>query len=132
MNLRTNNLDTFKILYLLKGVLTLLFSIVPLFYIFFFKYFVEVGNLENLPKNLPFDFYTIFMVLGIAGFVFLAIISILLFLTSRYLGKIKNYNFIFVIAILSCFSGVLGILLGVFTLVELNKPEIKKMFEKNK
>jgi len=57
--------------------------------------------------------------------------GILTLFASKYLKEIKNYNFIFVVAILNCLTGILGIVLGIFTIIELNKPDVKALFNKN-
>lgn len=87
---------------------------------------------ENTEANteLPFNFGWIFVIIGGIGLIFCVTLGILTLLASKYLKEVKNYNFIFAIAIVNCLTGVLGILLGVFTLVELTKPEVKKLFNK--
>ncbi len=58
-------------------------------------------------------------------------LGILNLLASKYIKETKNYNFIFAVAVVNCLTGILGILLGVFTLIELTKPEIKPLFNKS-
>ncbi|WP_298494497.1 hypothetical protein [uncultured Algibacter sp.] len=131
MESTSNNLNTFRILYLVKGILTLCFSI------FFILYgamgFIFGAIAENTETNteLPFNFGWIFVIIGGVGLFFCITFGILTLLASKYFKQVKNYNFIFAIAILNCLTGILGILLGVFTLVELTKPEVKALFNKN-
>ncbi len=80
--------------------------------------------------ELPFNFGRIFGIIGSIGIGICVILGILNLLASKYLKEIKNYNFIFAIAVVNCLTGVLGILLGVFTLVELTKQEVKALFGK--
>ncbi len=129
METQKNNLDTFRILYLIKGILTLLFSL-------FFLVYAGMGQLFNTAikhadqtQEIPFEFGWIFIIIGGIGFIFSIALGILTLLASKYIKQVKNYNFIFAMAIVNCLTGILGILLGVFTLIELTKPEIKALFK---
>ena len=138
MQTTPQNLNTFRILFLVKGILTLSFSIFFIIYGLFgflFMKSIEVNdNYDGMPFSLDLILFTtlgtIMMVIAAIGFLFSIIIGILTLLASKYLKEIKNYNFIFAIAIINCITGILGIILGVFTLVELTKPEVKKLFKK--
>lgn len=125
-----NNLNTFRILFLVKGVLTLCLS---LFFIIYASIGYIIGAvIENNETNtqLPFNFGWIFIIIGGLGMLFCITLGVLTLLTSKYIRVLKNYNFIFAMAILNCLTGILGIVLGVFTLIELTKPEVKKLFNK--
>lgn len=124
-----NNLSTFRILFLVKGILTLCFSLFFILYAGMGHFF---GSLTDFNHNneVPFNPGIIFIIIGGIGFLICLAIGILTLLASKYIKETKNYNFIFAISIINCLTGILGILLGVFTLIELNKPEVKKLFEK--
>ncbi|MCA0154500.1 hypothetical protein [Winogradskyella vincentii] len=125
-----NNLNTFSVLFLIKGILTLCFAIFFMFYAglgFFVTSAVELDQ----SNDMPFNPGIILIVIGAIGLIITVTVGILTILASSYLKSIKNYNFIFAMAVVSCLTGILGILLGVFTLIELSKPEIKQMFENN-
>lgn len=135
-----NNLDTFKVLYIIRGCLLAVSSVFIFGYIFFISFLLK--NTDNFEyemhsqgTEMPFDPMSIIPFIisfGIViGLFFIAFI-VCNFLTARYLYKTKNYYFIFVTAILSCFTGILGLLLGVFTLIEISKPSIKSLFTSNK
>ena len=80
---------------------------------------------------MPFNPADIFFYIGIVGFVIAVTLGILTIIAANYIDKQKSYNFIFVIALVNAITGILGILLAVFTLIELTKPSIKSLFEKN-
>ena len=125
-----NNLNTFSVLFLIKGILTLCFAIFFIFYVglgFFVTSAVELDQ----SKDMPFNPGIIIIILGVIGLIITVTLGILKILASSYLKSIKNYNFIFAMAVVSCLTGILGILLGMFTLIELSKPEIKQMFDNN-
>ena len=50
-------------------------------------------------------------------------------LASKYIKEIRNYYFIFVITVLNAVTGILGVVLAVFTLIELTKSEVKELFK---
>ena len=56
-------------------------------------------------------------------------ISVLTILAGRNLARRKKYTFCFVMACISCLSVPLGTALGVFTIVVLQRPTVKAMFQ---
>ena len=128
-----NNLNTFKLLFLAKGILTFMVTLFFLGYALFGLYFGDIFQFEqSFPQEVGFNPGIIFFIIGGMGFFFTLIFGTLTLLASHYLNVVKHYNFIFVVAILNCLTGILGILLGVFTIIELNKPHVKELFDKNK
>ena len=127
---QTDNLNTLAILHLVKAILAFLFSLFFVFYMFMGTF---VGKMiEMNPEADPaFNVSIVFWIIGGIGMVFSIIFGILNLLSYQYLNKKKNYTFIFAVAIINCLTGILGILLGVFTLVEISKPHVKGIFEKN-
>jgi len=130
MHILSNNLNLFKTLFLVKGILTLCFSLFFVAYAFFGSYIGHVIETNNHNDPIPFSLGTFFIVIGSFGFFITVTMGILTLFASKYLKEVKNYNFIFVISILNCLTGILGILLGVFTIIELNKPHVKELFNK--
>lgn len=139
METKSNNLNTFRILYLVKGILTLCFSLFFIVYAFLGVLFMESIQVSDSTDGMPFaldylffsSFGIIIFIVACIGFLLTISLGILNLLASKYIKETKNYNFIFAIAVVNCLTGVLGILLGVFTLVELTKPEVKSLFNKN-
>ena len=127
MNTEDHNLRIFKILYIIKGIITLAFSVLPLLYIFLGLFIFQK---DELPEEHNQIGGALIMFIGITVFLFLLVLGILTLLTAKYLGEKKNYDFIFVMAILNCLTGILGIILGIFTIIELNKPVVKRLFGK--
>lgn len=129
--MQNNNLDTFRILFLVKGILTLCFS---LFFVIYglFGFFIGYLAMDGAPYSTTpsFNPALIFLIVAGVGFLFTIAMGTLALVASNYLKHRKNYNFIYVVTILNALTGVLGILLAVFTLIELSKPEVKRLFEK--
>ncbi|MEE9364604.1 MAG: hypothetical protein V3U92_18550 [Cellulophaga sp.] len=131
-NKQVNNLSTFKILFLVKGILMLLASIFFMAYALIGRF---IGNLDEFSEGenqMPFSPGIIFIVVGGIGFILSVIMGIVTLLASKYIKEISNYKFIFVVAILNCLTGILGIVLGIFTIIELNKEPVKELFTTGK
>lgn len=126
-----NNLNTFRVLFLVYGILILVFSTFFLLYMGFGFFFLQQIEAEA-NNTLPFNPGSIFVVIGSVGFVFALIIGILTILASNYIKAVKHYNFVFAMGIVVCLTGILGIILGVFALIELNKPETRALFYPDK
>ena len=123
----TDNLSTLATLHLVKGILTILFSLLFLLYMFVGTA-VTFGTIHH-DQDTPFHIGNIFIIVGAVGFVITVSIGILTLLAGKYIKERRNYNFIFAISIINCITGILGVLLGVFTILDLNKPHVKAQFE---
>ncbi len=128
MNDPAKNLNTFRILFLIKGILTLCLSLFFLLYAGMGAVFTNIDEFSKVSQ--PFNPGYIFIIIGVVGTIFSVALGTLALLASKYIKEQKNYNFIFVVAIVNAISGVLGILLAVFTLIELSKSEVKALFGK--
>lgn len=127
----THNLSTFSTLFLVKGILTFFVSLFFLLYAGMGSFFTSIPEFQDDP-NMPFNPGMIFIVVGIIGFVICVVMGILNLIAAKHIKHQRNYTFVFAIAIINCLSGILGILLGVFTIIEINKPHVKALFENNK
>ena len=125
-----NNLNTFRILYIVYGCLFLLGVLAVLGYGALLDFILDEAA-KNDPNfnNAPFDPATFFAAFMGVFAVFFGIAAILNFYTATFLKETRNHTFILVVSILNCFSGILGILLGIFTIIEINKPEVKALFK---
>lgn len=127
MTTENHNLNIFRILFLIKGIFTIVVSFFPLIYVFMgmFIFNNEFQDHQNLGMM-----GIVFMMIGSAVFLFLLALGVVTILAGKYIGDRRHYDFIFVIAVLNCFTGILGILLGIFTIIELNKTQVKQLFGK--
>jgi len=130
MKTTSNNLYSFRILFIIKGILTLCFSLLFLVYGLLGLFLLNSNEFQMESGELPFNPGTLLMLIGALGFIFAVAIGVLTLLAAKYIKEHKNHTFIIAIAIVNALTGVLGILLAVFTIIEINKPEVKKLFEK--
>lgn len=111
------------------------FIIYGLIGLFFTQSLEATESTDGMPFAADYFFFSFFgsimIIIACIGLIISIILGILNLLASKYIKEVKNYNFIFAIAVINCLTGVLGILLGVFTLVELTKPGIKSLFNKS-
>ncbi|HLT53115.1 MAG TPA: hypothetical protein VKZ97_04475 [Flavobacteriaceae bacterium] len=128
----THPLSNFRLFYLIKGFLNLLIALLCLGYGVFGLFFTDVFTDLEPETEMPFNPGYIFAIIGGIGFIISLAFTIITFMAAKYLKTPRKYNFIMVAAIVNCLTGILGILLGVFTIIELNKPEVKALFEENK
>ncbi len=131
--MENNNLNTFRVLFIIKGVFNLLITLATLFYVFLGRF---IGNMTETAviegqEAPPFDIGAVFETIGLVGFTICLGLTVCTFLAANYINKRSHLTFIMVIAILNVFTGILGILLCIFTLIELTKPHVKALFQRN-
>mgnify|MGYP006284323709 CR=1 FL=1 len=126
-----NKLHTYRILFLVYGILTLVFSLFFLLYLGAGIFLQEIIE-QEVNNDMPFNPASFVIIIGSIGFIFAITVGILTIIASNHIKNLKNYNFVFAMAIVNCLTGILGILLGVFTLIEISKPETKALFFERK
>lgn len=85
MNLEKHNLNVFRILFLIKGILALVFS---LFFVFYAGMGIFVGGLiASEPHGPPFNLSIIFVIVGVVGFIITVAIGVLALFVSKYINN---------------------------------------------
>lgn len=123
----TNNLHIIGILHYVKAGLSL---IALLFFAIYagFGWFMSNQFQDSGDQNMPFNPASLFVWIGISGVVICLVLVVLDLLAASYLNKRKNHTFLLVVSGIHCVTGLLGIGLGVFTIIELTKPQVKELF----
>ncbi|XOV68157.1 MAG: hypothetical protein ACFHU9_03085 [Fluviicola sp.] len=127
------NLNTYRILFLIKGILDLCIAFIGFIYIgigsmagrFFDRLSYETG--EDIPVN-PGIFFVIVGVILILLALFTGIPALI---ASKRFSQKRGRTFIIIAAAINCLTGLLGILLCIFTVLELQKPAVKEIFAQN-
>ncbi len=89
-----------------------------------------LGGSPHLGPNPPPAILGFFMMgAGLFALALLAAWIVALVLAGRFIARQRHWTFCVVVAALSCTSFPLGTALGVFTLVTLNKPDVKALFD---
>jgi hypothetical protein len=119
-----------SILHYVFGGLTVFTSLLPLIHIGM-GIFMTSGKLPaasaqeaeilNMVGGLFIGIGSVVVLIGM-------ICGICTILAGRYLGQYKNHTFCFIIACIECINVPLGTALGIYTIITLNKPEVKEPF----
>lgn len=126
---KTNHaLNTFRILYIIQGVLMLLVSSVLLIVSLLGGVIKSILDESYIDYDLPVNPGDLVFYIGIFAFIMVCSFAILNLVAAKSLRQRKRYVFIIVVAVLNCLTGMLGILLCIFTIIELNKAEVKALF----
>jgi hypothetical protein len=122
------HLRILSILYYVLGGLAAFGGLIPLLWVFFGAMMVAGGG-SSAPGGPPLAVMG-WIFICVAGFISLLLLSLAgLKLYAGYcLSQRKAYVYCFVIACLACIHMPLGTLLGVFTIIVLNRPSVKDMF----
>lgn len=127
------NLNTYRILFLIKGILDLLLVLVGVIYASLGTFMSEVMRQDALQygREMPMDPSVIFVTAGIIITIIALLTGIPALMASARLNQKRGRTFIIVAAAINCLTGVLGIILCIFTVMELSKPQVKELFAQN-
>ena len=129
MNNDQNQLRLLSIFHYIVGGLSALFACIPFIH-FFLGLAMTSGWLEET-EPVADTVGILFMVFAgifiLIGWTF----AVLLIFAGHYLAVNRHYMFCLVIAALSCLFFPFGTVLGVFTIIVLNRESVKKLFDTN-
>ena len=127
-----NNLNLLRILFIVKACFNFLGMLFFLAYAFMGSFINGIVNSqpETTGNQDPFPepIFWMFFIIGLIGALICLVFGILTLVGASKMKKRKGYNFIFAVGIINCFTGMLGIALGIFTFIELSKPHVKALF----
>ncbi len=123
------HLRLLSIFYYVKGGISALFACIPMIHVVLGLVMVVAPHVFGQGKDAPPAFIGwIFVVLGLSiifiGWTFAALTLI----AGRCLARRKHYNYCLVVGCLECLSIPFGTVLGVFTIIVLNRASVKEMF----
>jgi len=127
------NLNTYRILFIVYGCLMFLGTFLGLIYASLGSFIggIVEDDMTRQGADLPINPATFIMAIGIGITIFTAVMGILGIMASVRIKQRRSRKFIIVVAAITCLSGLLGILLCIFTIIELQKPEVKAVFAEN-
>ncbi len=122
-----NNLSTLSILHFVYGGFACVGGAVTLFIL------LTLGHLfqsDLFTGEAPPAFLgVLFTTIGWAVFGVLAVKGVANIISGSLLARAQGRVFSQVVAAMDCFNIPFGITLGIFTFLELNKPEVKQLYE---
>jgi hypothetical protein len=129
MTTDTENLRLLAVFHYIVAGLAGLFSLFPLFHITMGALLVSgrLGDPNEQGADRLFGMFFILMGLGmlVLGFAY----AVCMALAGRYLTQHRSYIFCLVMAALSCAFFPFGTVLGVFTIVILQKDAVRQLFD---
>ena len=129
MNEDIEYLRLLSIFHYVVGGIAALFACFPIIYIAVGVLALYApGSMDAEGDALPVLFGWIFIVVGggliLVGWAF----AVFTMIAGRYLARQTHYLFCMVMAAIECIFMPFGTVLGVFTIIVLSKPAVKKMF----
>jgi hypothetical protein len=122
------HLRLLSICHYVSGALTAFFSCVPLIHVAI-GLGVFLGTSGDASSNAPPPWFgLIFVVLGGAFVLAGWTLAIAKFVAGRSLARRRRRSFCVVVACVCCVLPPIGTVLGVFTLIVLNRPSVKALF----
>ena len=123
------HLDLLSMFHYIVGGITALFSCMPIIHVIIGLSMVsgKFFNESNSPEPPPFMGW-FFVIIGIVFIVLGLSIAVCMIVAGKKLKRRKNRVFCMVIAGIECMFMPFGTVLGVFTLIVLNKESIQEIF----
>jgi len=109
--------------YVLAGILAV-FGSFPLIHVFLGLMFMGMRDANGPPPEVGLMFVLMGSVFVLAGWTLAGVV----FTAAQRLKRRESYMFCFVIACLECVYTPFGTVLGVFTIITLNRPSVKGLF----
>ena len=115
--------------YVVAGLATL-FAMFPLIHLAMGLFFVfGAKHISGPGQTPPPAWLGLIFVIAASAFILLGLtLAVLIFAAGRSLSQRKRYKFCLVIACVECLFMPFGLVLGVFTIMVLNRPSVKKLF----
>lgn len=119
--------------YILAGVLAVI-ACIPIIHVLmgFFMMYAASRASTAMPADdaaVMQSMSWVFVLVGCAVIITGWVFAFLVYLSGRYLSRRENHTFIFVIACICCLQFPFGTALGVFTIIVLQRPSVKRLFE---
>ncbi len=130
--LDNEHLKLLSIFYYIKGGLTALFSCIPIIHVVLGLFFIFAPHLFGQGKDQPPAFIGwLFVLLGSSIILLGWTFAVLALIAGGFIARRKHYTFCIVVACLECLSIPLGTILGVFTILVLNRPSVRELFNRS-
>ena len=122
------HLRLLSIFYYVLGAIYVMVALIPLIHLSV-GIAIVTGVLHSPPDTIPLGW----MLIGLAAVVVIVgqTYAICMLLTGRYLAAHKAWKFCYVVAAVNCMNVPLGTVLGILSLIQLSKPEVKALFSRN-
>ena len=130
-NTDSEHLKLLAIFHYVVSGLAAFFACLPVIHLVIGLFMILAPQTFGPGNNQPPAFIGWFFV-GIASFFILAgwTFAVLVLIVGRFIARRKHYQFCFVVACVECIFMPFGTVLGVFTILVLNRPTVKRLFNR--
>jgi hypothetical protein len=127
--LDNEHLRLLSIFYYVKGAISALFACIPIIHVVLGLIMLVAPHVFGHGNDQPPAFVGLLLVF-LGGFLILLgwTFAALNLIAGRCIARRRHYTFCFVVACLECLSIPSGTVLGVFTIVVLNRASVKALF----
>ena len=124
------HLRLLSIFYYVKSGISALFACIPIIHVVLGLVFIIAPHVFGHGNDQPPAFVGLLLVmLGSFLILFGWTFAILALIAGRCIARRKHYTFCFVMACVECLSVPFGTVLGVFTILVLNRASVKELFK---
>ena len=123
-----SHLNTLSVCYYILSGLTALYGCIPIIHLILGIVFVTQAPRMG-HGGPPVAIGWIFIGVGLMIILFAWTMAAMLFTTARYIKQRRGYTFCFVIACIACLQMPMGTVLGIFTIVVLQRPGVRAQFK---
>jgi hypothetical protein len=125
----TEHLKLLSIFHYVVGGMTILFGCIPIIHLVIGIIMIVAPEKFGKGSNQPPEFMGWFFVILGSLFILLGwIMGALIVTTGRFISRRRHHTFCFVIACVECLFMPFGTVLGVFTILVLNRPSVRQLF----
>ena len=127
------HINLLSLFHLISGILTLGWSALMAVYFGFITFIINIGGKfdaaeKTLDSEFPIQFMGIIIIFWIVCLLFAIALGIAKIYSSKFLKQRKNRTFCIVISCIECFSIPYGALLGVLSIIVLNRSSVKDIY----
>jgi hypothetical protein len=127
--LDNEHLRLLSIFHYIKGAITALFACIPIIHVVLGLLFIFAPHVFGHGRDQPPAFIGwLFVILGCTFILLGWTFAVLVLIAGRCIAHRKHYTFCFVVACVECLSVPFGTVLGVFTILVLNRASVKGLF----
>jgi len=131
------HINLLSLFQLISGIFTLAWSVFMALYFGFIIFIFNLGGKFDTAKNpidseFPIQFMGIIIIVWIICLLVAIALSIAKIYSSKFLKQRKNRTFSIVISCIECFSFPYGTLLGVLSIIVLNRNSVKNIYQDQK
>jgi len=125
----TEHLKLLSIFHYVVGGMAALFACFPLIHVVLGILFLVIPEKFGHASNQPPAFVGLLFIIVGGSIILLGwTLATIIILTGRFIARRNHYTFCFVIACIECLFMPVGTVLGVFTILVLNRPSVKQLF----